>query len=251
MQNSFTLQKLLSIFNASVLGSFAVRDNIEPIRALMAVRFTCQEISRMYDSFAPWYDWVEAIPDGLGVRNLRQKLLRKAIGKTLEVAVGTGRNLKFHLQDCSITAVDLSIQMLNVARKRAGSRPIQVSFSRVDAEALPFDDKSFETVVSTLSTCTFPNPIAALQEMRRVCRGNGRVLLLEHGRSDHDWLGRWQDHHEDSFARQLGCHWNREPLDLVRKANFQIISAHRRFFGIFHLIEARPTKDAPPASCTG
>jgi ubiquinone/menaquinone biosynthesis C-methylase UbiE len=217
----------------------------------MAIGFTSQEIARMYDSFAPWYDWVEAIPDGLGVGKLRQKLLRKVSGKTLEVAVGTGKNLKFHPQGCSITAVDLSIEMLNVARKRAAQRAIPMSFSRVDAEALPFDDRSFDTVVSTLSTCTFPNPIAALHEMRRVCRANGRVLLLEHGRSDHEWLARWQDHHEDSFARQLGCHWNRRPLDLAMQANFQIIGAHRTFFGIFHLIEARPTEDAPPASCTG
>jgi hypothetical protein len=76
--------------------------------------------------------------------------------------------------------------------------------------------------------------------MARVCRTDGRVLLLEHGRSDREWLGRWQDRREDSFAKQLGCHWNRKPLDLVRKAGLKINNSRRVFFGIFHHIEAVP-----------
>ena len=116
-------------------------------------------------------------------------------------------------------------------------------FSLADAESLPFSSETFDTVVSTLSTCTFPNPVAALREMARVCRSEGKILLLEHGRSEHEGLGRWQDRHEDSFAKVFGCHWNREPLKLAREANLQVIAARQRFFGIFHLIEARPEEE--------
>jgi len=76
--------------------------------------------------------------------------------------------------------------------------------------------------------------------MARVCRTNGKILLLEHGRSDREWLGRWQDCREDSFAKQLGCHWNREPLELVRESGLKVNEARRVVFGIFHPIEAQP-----------
>jgi ubiquinone/menaquinone biosynthesis C-methylase UbiE len=128
--------------------------------------------------------------------------------------------------------------MLNIARKRAAKPSMNVSFLLADAEALPFSDESFDTVVSSLSTCTFPNPVAALKEMARVCRPQGKVLLLEHGRSDREWLGRWQDRHADQFAKPLGCHWNREPLDLVRQTGLKVYRAKRNFFGIFQQIES-------------
>src|SRR6266545_2281190 len=188
----------------------------------MAVKFTSEEISRKYDRFARWYDWVEGVPDVLGVSRLRRSLLKRASGKVLEVAVGTGKNLKFYPSDCRIIALDLSNEMLNVARKHAAKLSMDVSFLLGDAETLPFPDNSFDTLVSSLTSCTFPDPLAALGEMKRVCQSDGRILLLEHGRSDREWLGRWQDRHADHFAKPLGCHWNREPLDLVRIANLRI-----------------------------
>ncbi len=206
----------------------------------MTVEFTAKEISQKYDRFAHWYDWVEGIPDLLGVSSLRRRLLQRASGRALEVAVGTGKNLHYYPASCRITAVDVSREMLNVARKRAAELSMDVSFSLTDAEALPFSDQSFDTVVSSLTTCTFPNPVVALQEMARVCRPDGHILLLEHGRSNREWLGRWQDHRADRHAKQLGCHWNREPLALAQQANLRIMAAWRTFFGIFHLIEARP-----------
>src|SRR6266545_2248672 len=180
----------------------------------MAVKFTAREISEIYNRFARWYDWVEGVPNLLGVSRLRRILLRRASGRVLEVAVGTGKNLPSYPSDCRITGLDVSSEMLDVARKRATTMFMDVSFLLGDADVLPFRDQSFDTVVSSLSTCTFPNPVIALREMARVCKPAGRVLLLEHGRSDRERLGHWQDRHEDSFAKQLGCHWNREPLEL-------------------------------------
>jgi ubiquinone/menaquinone biosynthesis C-methylase UbiE len=109
-----------------------------------------------------------------------------------------------------------------------------------DAQTLPFRDKSFDTVVSSLSTCTFPDPVAALKEMARVCRPTGKILLLEHGRSDRERLGCWQDRHADQFAKPLGCNWNREPLELTKDAGLKVVRGRRTFFGIFHQIEAVP-----------
>jgi hypothetical protein len=63
---------------------------------------------------------------------------------------------------------------------------------------------------------------------------------LEHGRSDREWLGRWQDRRADRHAKQLGCHWNRKPLELVQKAGLKINNSRRVFFGVFHTIDAEP-----------
>jgi len=206
----------------------------------MAVNLTPQEIAQKYDRFARWYDFLEAVPNLLGVGNLRRKLFPRASGNVLEVAVGTGTNLRYYPPSCRITAVDLSREMLKVACERAAKLSMRARFVLVDGEALPFHNQSFDTVVSSLSTCTFPNPVPALKEMARVCRRDGRVLLLEHGRSDREWLGRWQDRHADKFASRLGCHWNREPLELVRDAGLHIITVRRNFFGVFHEIQAAP-----------
>jgi ubiquinone/menaquinone biosynthesis C-methylase UbiE len=204
----------------------------------MAVEFASREISEKYDRFARWYDWVEFVPDLLGVKKLRRTLLERASGRVLEVAVGTGKNFPYYPPGCRMTAMDVSSEMLNVARKRAAKLSMHVSFLVADAEALPFADHCFDTVVSSLSACTFPNPAGAFREMARVCRTGGKILLLEHGRSDRERLGRWQDRHADRFAQSLACHWNREPLELAREAGLEIVKAQRTFFGIFHSIEA-------------
>jgi ubiquinone/menaquinone biosynthesis C-methylase UbiE len=202
---------------------------------------TSQEIRRKYAKFAPWYDWMEGIPEFLGVHRFRRELLQRVSGNILEIAVGTGKNLRYYPSGCRIIAVDLSLEMLGVARKRAAGLKLNIPFSVMDAEALAFPDRSFDTVVSSLTLCTFPDPVAALREMARVCRLQGRILLLEHGRSNREWLGRWQDRRADRHAKPLGCHWNRQPQDLAAQAGLKLTAARRTFFGIFHILEVMPT----------
>jgi ubiquinone/menaquinone biosynthesis C-methylase UbiE len=201
---------------------------------------TSLELANKYDRFASWYDSVERIPDLLGIRVLRRTIVQQARGTVLEVAVGTGKNLPYYPRECRLNAVDLSREMLKIAQTRAAKLSMDVSFLRADAVSLPFADESFDTVVSSLSTCTFPDPVAALREMARICRPNGKVLLVEHGRSDREWFARFQDRHAADFAKPLGCHWNREPLELLEQAGLKVVTARRNFFGVFHRIEAVP-----------
>ncbi|MBX6395589.1 MAG: class I SAM-dependent methyltransferase [Alicyclobacillaceae bacterium] len=203
----------------------------------MARSFTHDEIRDKYERAAKWYDLAEGIPEVLGLKRLRRELLRKASGDVLEVAVGTGKNLPFYPPDCRITAVDLSPAMLDMARRRAHRLGRTVDFQVQSAETLPFPDESFDTVASSMSLCTFPAPVQALREMARVCRKGGHVLLLEHGRSDREWIGRWQDRRADRHARALGCVWNRDPLVLLEQAGLSPASVRRFFFGILYMIE--------------
>lgn len=204
------------------------------------MQLAVKEISDKYNSIAHWYDFVEGLSDSLSVKQLRRALLSHATGNVLEVAAGTGENLPYYPKDCQITATDFSGVMLALARKRAANLSSTISFALMDAETLGFPDDFFDAVVSSLSTCTFPRPVLALQEMARVCRRGGKILLLEHGRSDRDWVEHWQNRREDYFAKHLGCHWSREPLQLVREAGLNVTKARRVFFGILHQIEAEP-----------
>jgi ubiquinone/menaquinone biosynthesis C-methylase UbiE len=203
-------------------------------------KMTMNELQSAYDEIAAQYEkriWFDQ--HILGVARLRKKLLSKANGKILEVACGTGQNLPLFAPNSEITAVDLSPEMLEVARENATKHRLNVNFAVMDAEKLEFPDGSFDTVVSTLSTCTFPNPIQALQEMKRVCRPNGLILLLEHGHSDLPWLANFQDRNEyKHYEEHAGCRWNQEPLNLVQSAGIKVLKSKRNILGMFHSIEA-------------
>jgi ubiquinone/menaquinone biosynthesis C-methylase UbiE len=125
------------------------------------------------------------------------------------------------------------------ARKKAQEWGIKLELYVMDTETLEFPDASFDTVASALSTCTFPDPVAALRELGRVCHPEGRILLFEHGRSSWTWVGRWMDRRAAEHFESLGYRWNQEPIELVKEAGLKIISARRaRLGGVFSMIEA-------------
>jgi ubiquinone/menaquinone biosynthesis C-methylase UbiE len=205
-------------------------------------KMTLNKLQSAYDEIAHQYEkriWFDQ--HILGVARLRKRLLSKATGKILEVACGTGQNLPMFALNSDITAVDLSPKMLEQARANAIKHGLNVNLVVMDAENLEFPDASFDTVVSTLSTCTFPNPIKALQEIKRVCRPDGLILLLEHGHSNLPWLANFQDRNEyQHYQDHAGCRWNQDPLDLVRSAGIKVLKSKRSILGMVHSIEARP-----------
>lgn len=191
---------------------------------------TLAELGAIWDRASHWYDRAVRVLEWLLFRRLRRRLLARAGGRVLEVGAGTGVNLPFYPAGADVTAVDLSPGML---AKASQSRRRVV----MDAAALGFRDGTFDTVVSTLATCTFPDPVQALREMARVCRTDGRILLLEHGRSTWPGLARFQDRTAPAHARQLGCWWNREPLAAVEGAGLTVVSSSRSAFGMVHCLE--------------
>lgn len=214
----------------------------KPQRIPHNAKMTADQVQGAYNEIADQYErniWFDQ--HILGVARLRRKLLSKASGKILEVACGTGQNLPLFAAGSEITAVDLSPKMLEVARVNADKQGLNVNLAVMDAEKLEFPDGSFDTVVSTLSTCTFPDPIKVLQEIKRVCRPNGLILLLEHGHSDLPWLARYQDRHEyQHYEDHAGCRWNQNPLDLIRAAGISVLKSKRSILGMYHSVEARP-----------
>src|SRR5258708_11615573 len=95
-------------------------------------------------------------------------------GRVLELGIGTGLNLPHYPPDTELTAVDLSPDMLDRARARAASLGRSIALREADMTGLPFPDDHFDAVVSTLTLCTVPDPIAAVREAargRRPCGG--------------------------------------------------------------------------------
>jgi ubiquinone/menaquinone biosynthesis C-methylase UbiE len=208
----------------------------------MSQMITKQEVRRKYDEFAEHYDRMEAIPELLGIARVRRRLVQNAAGHTLEVSAGSGKNLQYLPDTVDLIASDISTSMLAIAQRKAArlGRPIQRVI--LDAEALPFLDDTFDTVLSTLSSCTFPDPVLAFREMSRVCKPDGRILLLEHGRSSARPFAWFQDMRAEGHARQFGCHWNRKPLELVEEAGLRLVRARQHFFDVFVVMEALPGK---------
>jgi ubiquinone/menaquinone biosynthesis C-methylase UbiE len=206
----------------------------------MSQLITKQEVRRKYDEFAERYDRMEAIPELFGIARVRRRLVQNAAGRTLEVGAGSGNNLQYLPDSIELIAGDISTGMLAIARRKAERlrRPIQRVI--LDAEALPFVDNSFDTVLSSLSSCTFPDPVLAFREMSRVCKPEGRILLLEHGRSSVRPFAWFQDVRAESHARQFGCHWNRKPLELAAEAGLRMVRVRRHFFDVFVVMEALP-----------
>ncbi len=200
-----------------------------------------EDIRQKYDAEAPSYDWrLNVLEIVTGLKKARRELLSKATGQVLAIAIGTGRDLPFYPQNCIITGIDLSQEMLSIAGDRAKMLQLNPKLLTMDAESLTFLDDSFDTIVSTLALCTFPHPEEALQEMQRVCRPEGRVLLLEHGRSSSRVLAQLQDALDDQWSRRSGCHLSRSPDALVQTAGLEVLKNQRSFFGILHSIEANP-----------
>jgi ubiquinone/menaquinone biosynthesis C-methylase UbiE len=154
----------------------------------------------------------------------RAKLVPRAEGDVLEVAIGSGLNLAHYGNSVRrLFGVDPSPRLLQMARARTRGLPFPVELVERSAEMLPFDDATMDTVVVTWGLCSVPNPIDALREMKRVLKPSGRLLFVEHGKSSDPAVGRWQDRMNPIWkAVAGGCNLNRPIDELVRAAGFQI-----------------------------
>jgi ubiquinone/menaquinone biosynthesis C-methylase UbiE len=163
----------------------------------------------------------------------------QARGDVLEIAVGTGRNLALYPPGIRLTAIDLSPAMLALARERAAAAGLEVDLRLGDAEALAFDDASFDTVVCTLALCTIPRPERAVAEARRVLRPGGRFLVLDHVRSPNPAVRLVQWLLDPILVRFEGDHLLREPIDFVESAGLEVESVDRSRWGIVERLAAR------------
>ncbi|HUP38231.1 MAG TPA: methyltransferase domain-containing protein [Candidatus Limnocylindria bacterium] len=165
------------------------------------------------------------------LRPERERWVSLARGAVLEVGVGSGLNLPIYGREVrKLYALDPSEELLRMARSRAARAAVSVEFLCRPAAAIPLADGSVDDVVTTWTLCTIPDPVAALQEMRRVLRPAGRLIFVEHGRSPDPAVVRWQDRLTPLWRRVAGgCHLNR-PIDLLlRSGGFEALAMDRGY----------------------
>lgn len=198
-----------------------------------------QRIRRLYEKEAPKYDRQMRFFDRALFAGGREWVCSRAEGDVLEIAVGTGRNLRHYPDAVNLTGIEFSPAMLEIARKAAADLGRTIDLRGGDAQALEFPDESFDTVICTLALCTIPDERAAVTEAKRVLRPGGRFLLLEHVRSPNRAIRLAQQLLEPLAVRFEGDHLLREPLDHLRAEGFKIEQQIRSKLGIVERIAAR------------
>lgn len=208
-------------------------------RATAATRARYNRIARFYDAierrnerrFAP----------------MRADLWQRVRGaRALEVGVGTGKNMPFYPPATSMTAIDLAPRMLGQARARAARLGLAVDLREADAQALPFPDASFDTVVATFVFCSVPDPVRGLSEVHRVLRPGGQLLLLEHVLTRKPVLRPLMRLLSPLVVRVMGANIDRETVENVRRAGFVNVDVADCWLDIVKRIEARtPNGEAP------
>lgn len=194
-----------------------------------------------YDQRAPTYDRSAGFGERLLLGDFRRAFGAEFRGRTLEVAVGMGLNLPYYARAVTeAVGVDLSAEMPAQADTKARRLGLRIRMAQMDAQQLAFADASFDTVGISLALCTVPDPVATLREAARVCRPEGKVVLLEHVLSPVWPVAVLERLWSPVQERAIGCHLTRRTIEVGRGLGFAVESERARFFGVFRLVLARP-----------
>ncbi len=198
-----------------------------------------ERVREIYDASAAQYDKGMAFNEKFFFGDGRSWACSQAQGQVLEIAIGTGRNLPFYPANVELTGIEISSAMLEIARQRTQSLGRQVELVIGDAQALPFSDQCFDTVVCTISLCSIPDERQAVAEVWRVLRPGGRFVALEHVRSPNIIIRGLEYLLEPLTVRTQADHLLREPVENVQKAGFSIEYLKRQKLGFVERLIAR------------
>jgi ubiquinone/menaquinone biosynthesis C-methylase UbiE len=202
-------------------------------------QLSTEDLQETYAEYARWIDRAEPL-DRVLLGRYRRQQFGDVEGRVLDVACGTGTNFSYLPGSVDLVGIDISDDMLAYAESELERLDGDGTLFQMDAASLEFEDDRFDFVISALSTCTFPDRIAALREMERVCSPTGEIRLLEHGRSNVDLLARFQEWRADAHYAKTGCRATQEPVELVQQAGLSIETVETGQFGRITTIVATP-----------
>lgn len=200
-------------------------------------------VRTIYEKDAPKYDRSMGFYERFLLGDARQWACARAQGDVLELAVGTGLNLPLYRSDVRVTGIEFSPAMLALAKQRAAELDREVDLRLGDAEALEFEDASFDTVICTYALCTIPDDRKAVSEASRVLRPGGKLVLAEHVRSPLWAIRAGQRLLEPLMVRFEADHLLREPLEHVRAEGFVVDELERTRLGIVERLAAHKVVD--------
>ncbi len=191
-------------------------------------------MGRIYDAtwgraFSAFYDSLVKGTEEAGLRDMRREVLADASGRTIDIGAGTGANLGLYPpQVTELVLAEPDPHMTKRLRAKLAESGQDAELVDAPAEKLPFEDSSFDTAVFTLVLCTVPDPAAALEEAARLLRPGGRVLFVEHVRSQDPGLARWQDRLETPWRLfGDGCHCNRDTVATIEASPLTLTHVER------------------------
>ena len=204
-------------------------------------------VETKYDRFSHIYDAMEVFIEAIAFKKWRKEAFSPLHGKILDVGVGTGKNLPYYAKDAEITGIDISHGMLEHAQKRAKEMD-NVKLMHMDAGHLEFDDDTFDYVVTSFVLCTIPDPVAALFEMRRVCKPSGKLVMLEHVRSKNRLIAFFEDLLNPIPRVLVGTNINRDTVGNVKKAGFVDVTDTN--IGLWDVFKRITTSNAETPNCS-
>jgi ubiquinone/menaquinone biosynthesis C-methylase UbiE len=168
---------------------------------------------------------VRALGDPKPIREVRERMVRLAAGKVLEIGVGPGANFVHYdpARVSKVYALEPNAGMIRLAERQRRRTELDIAFLDLPGERIPLPEGAVDTVVSTFTLCTIPGVREALGGVRRVLKPGGKLIFFEHGLSPDPRVRRWQEWSEP-ITRWLfeGCHVTRNIPSLIERAHFRI-----------------------------
>ena len=204
------------------------------------------KIKKRYDRIAPIYDSLELLMEKGKMGDWRQDLWQKIKNKIdedgmrlLEAGVGSGKNIEYYPDDLEIFAIDFSPKMLNQAEEKAKKYNKEVNLLEMDIQNLDFEDNYFDLIVTSCVFCSVPNPVKGLKELKRVLKEDGRIIMLEHMRSQNELVGKFMDWFNWISLYTWGANINRKTIENIKKSGLELVEVNNLMSDIVKEIELK------------
>ncbi|KAK9470366.1 S-adenosyl-L-methionine-dependent methyltransferase [Dipodascopsis tothii] len=241
----------IGVYAAGVAGAVYYYSSQGALKPDEFVQPAARDTAETYENISARYDsMVNREELFMGLSWWRSTVVAEARGDVLEIACGTGRNVKYLKPDqvSSVTYVDAAAGMLAQAEEKYRAEfpgSTKARFVQRRIEDLTPAEGTYDTILETFGVCSHEDPVAVLSHLQRLLRPGGRILLLEHGRGTWDFINRILDKEAARRAEQWGCRWNLDIGGLVRDSGLVVEREDRSHFGTTWTIVARRPGDEP------
>ena len=204
------------------------------------------KIKKRYNRVAPVYDSLEYLMEKGKMEEWRQNLWQRVNNKIdqedmtlLEAGVGSGKNIEYYPAGIEIYAIDFSPKMIKEAEKKAKKYNKEIKLLEMNIQNLDFEDNYFDLIVTSCVFCSVPDPVKGLEELKRVLKEDGRIIMLEHMRSKNELVGKVMDWLNWVSLYTWGANINRKTIENIEKAGLELVEVNDLMSDIVKEIELK------------